>query len=332
MIYFASIIDVTMGGGTPKWDFIHPETPRPLMERLAKYRDHVASFIYAIIEAFGGEILGDQLRELRLSEIQVIFSVLKHKDLLFYVVFVADIKDNPKAVNKIFMEFYKKYYNDFDELLTSEIISQTLIEKLRTAMAQFLVQFTRVNKLFGTRDIRHLIASYVVSLAITFVLVGITWLINHMLGLMDSSPITFALLVFFMVFVLPALPIGYLTEYRRFAVLIAYMNSITTVVGATIVWQPLLLSYARFVWEATTEYILLGAAILGGLMLGTILAMLSYIIAQFFEYRTLTSVRELRYIKPMESVPIGEEIKSEEEEEEAGVKAPSMEDMGFEEN
>ena len=328
MIYFINIIDVTIGGGTPKWYFIHPETPEPLRKRLYKYRDLMSGFVYSIITAFGNEILGAKLRELKLSEIQVIFSTLKHRDYLYYVIFVTDIKDNPSAVNKIFLKFYKKYYKDFDEILSGEIISTDISEKLRTAMAQFLVPYSRQNPALGARDTRHLFTSYVLSMIITGILALITWVVNRSTQphLMDANPLLFAALVFLMIFVIPGIPIGIFTQYRKFAVVVAYTVSLTMVLGATIMWQDLLISYAELVVPPGVEMriLLLVGAILAGLMLGTILMMISYAIAWYFETRKLTSIRPLATV----TMPSLEEEPTEESP--GNGEVPSVEDISVE--
>ena len=323
MIYFINIIDVTAGGGTPKWYFIHPETPEALRKRLYKYRDLMSGFAYSIITAFGEEILGAKLRELKLSDVQMIFSTLRHKDYLYYVIFVADIKDNPSAVNRIFLKFYRKYYDDFDKILTSEIIPTDITEKLRTAMAQFLVPYSRQNPAFGARDKKHLFMSYFVSMLITGIMALTAWITNRIPQphLMDANPLLFAALVFLLIFVIPGIPIGILTQYRKFAVIVAYLNSLTIVMITTILWQELLISYAELIVSAGVELriLVLVGALLAGLMLGTILMFIAYITAWFFETRKLTSIRPLETVARAKSVP-DEEIERE-------IEVPSTEEI-----
>ena len=320
MIYFISIIDVSEGGGIPKWDFIHPDTPEPLRERLEKYRELAASFIYGIITAFGGEIVGDRIRELRLSEIQTIFMKLNHKGAIFYVVFIIDIRDHPAAVKKIFLKFYKKYYNEFDEVLMGVTASIASIERLRTAMSQFLVSYARKSRAFGARDTVHMLSSYVVSLMVTGLFAVIVWLYNHLYHVMETDPIRIVALVFFMLFILPAVPIGFLTQFRKNAIIVAYLNSLSIVVGAAFLWQDMLRSSAASILgEQPESVVILGAAGLVGIMLGTVLAFLSMFIASFFEYTRLTSLRPLRFVP---EVSVAEEAKPQEAEGAPEVQAP----------
>ncbi len=320
LIYFVSIIDVSEGGGVPKWDFIHPDTPHPLRERLEKYRELAASFVYGIITAFGGEIVGDRVRELRLSEIQTIFMRMKHKGSIYYVVFIVDIRDNPKAVYRAFMRFYRKYYNDFDEILTSIAVSTATIERLRTAMSKFLVPYARTNRTFGARDRTHLIASYCVSLIVTSILAIAVWLINNQYSLKEQNTVLFAGLVFLLLFFVPALPIGILTQYRKLAFIVGYLDSLSIVLGAAVLWHEMLTSSAEsLIGMHATTLVVVSAAALIGLMLGTVLAFAALIVAWFFETRKLTSIRPLKLI-PEE--PITTEGKREAKEE-----IPSLEEI-----
>ena len=326
MIYFVSIIDVSEGGGVPKWDFIHPDTPHPLRERLEKYRELAASFVYGIITAFGGEIVGDRVRELRLSEIQTIFMRLKHKDAMYYVVFIVDIRDNPKAVYRAFIRFYRKYYKEFDEILTSIAVSTSLIERLRTAMAQFLFPYARTSQAFGARDYRHLFSSYLVSLLITGILAMFVWLLNHVYDIKDKNPLLLAGLVFLFIFFLPAMPIGFLTQYKKWGVIVGYLDSLSMVVSATVLWRDMLSSSAASILGKEPEsMVLIGAAGLVGIMLGTVLAFMSIIVAGYFEARKLTCIRPLKLIpeapivseekpKEAEALPSIEEISLQKEE------------------
>lgn len=344
LIYFISIIDVSEGGGVPKWDFIHPDTPKPLRERLEKYRELAASFIYGIITAFGGEIVGDRLRELRLSEIKTIFMKIDHKGAIFYAVFIVDIKDHPSAVKKIFMKFYKKYYNEFDEVLMGITTPISTIERLRTAMSQFLVPYARKSRAFGARDTVHMLSSYVISLTITGLLAGLVWLYNHLFHLMETDPMKIVALSFFTLFIIPAIPIGFLTQFRKNAIIVSYLNSLSIVVGAALLWQDMLRSSAASILgEQPESIIILGAAGLVGIMLGTVLAFLSMMLASFFEHSRLTALRPLKLVpevsvvgetKPQEKsevpsvpAPLEMEEKEEEKEESEQIEAPSI-DMG----
>lgn len=297
MIQFISLIDIE-GGGVPKWDFIHPAAPERLRDRLQKYRKLASSFIYAVITAFGEEIVGQRIRELRLSEIKFIFMPLEHEGHLFYAVFIVDMKDNPVATRRAFMRFYEKNYTDFDEILIEEMVSKHIIEELRHSMAQFLDPLARDNELFCRRDTLHFLSSYMVSLLCSGALTSLLWGVNQTFSLMESHPISIAVLVFGCLFVLPGIPIGILTQYGRHAIGVAFLNSVTIVIGATLLWQEILLSSAETIVGATiVREILIASATLVGTMLGTMLALISFVIAKFFERRKLTC------ITPFEKIP-----------------------------
>jgi len=322
LIYFISIIDVSEGGGVPKWDFIHPDTPKPLRERLEKYRELAASFVYGIITAFGGEIIGDRIRELRLSEIQTIFMRLRHGGAMYYVVFIVDIRDKPAAVYRIFMKFYRRYRDAFDEIFTEVAVPTSTIERLRNAMAQFLVPYARKSRTFGARDLRHMLSSYMVSVIITTILAIIVWGINKIYNLKATQPMTLVALAFTMLFMVPSIPIGFLTQYRRLAVVVAYLNSLSVVVGAALLWQDILRSGAASILGRPPEsMVIIGAAALVGVMLGTVLAFLSILIAGFYEARKLTSIRPLKLIP---EVAVEEERRESKE-----VGLPSMEEIAI---
>lgn len=296
MIQFISVIDIE-GGGISKWDFIHPAAPKQLRERLEKYRKLASSFIYAVITAFGEEIVGQRIRELRLSEIKFIFMPLEHDGTLYYVVSIVDMKDNPVATQRAFMNFYKNHYHNFDEILTGISVSKSTMERLRSAMEQFLVPLAWRGKFFGKRDKIHLSSSYLVSLLFSGLLTGILWGSNELFRLMETNPILMALLVFGGLFVLPGILIGYLTQYGRHAIGVAFLNSLTIVFGATFLWQNLLLSSAETIIGTTvSKEILIASSILMGLMLGTMLALVSFLIAKFFERRKLTCIKRLQHI------------------------------------
>ncbi|MCR8433352.1 MAG: hypothetical protein QXH55_03675 [Candidatus Korarchaeota archaeon] len=308
MIYFVSIVDVESEGGISKWHFIHPETPEALRKRLYEYRDLISSFAYAIIRAFGSEIIGEKLRELKLSDVQIVFSTIEHKGRLYYVIFIADIRDNSSAVDRIFTAFYKKYYKDFDSILSGPIINTTIVDRLKAAFAQFLFPHARQNPLLGARDLRHFIISYLMAVAITGLLAFMTWVINRIPqpSLMNTNPILFALIVFLLIFVAPGIPIGMITQYRRFAFAVAYMDSLTITLISLVVWRDLLLSYASFAEQYVPDVTILLAigAILIGAMLGTMLMFISYGVAWYFEARRLTSVRSLITLgAPIEKKP-----------------------------
>jgi len=143
---------------------------------------------------------------------------------------------------------------------------------------------------------------------------------------MDANPLLFAALVFLMIFVIPGIPIGIFTQYRKFAVVVAYTVSLTMVLGTTIMWQDLLISYAELVVPPGVEMriLLLVGAILAGLMLGTILMMISYAIAWYFETRKLTSIRPLATV----TMPSLEEEPTEESS--GSGEVPSVEDISVE--
>lgn len=298
MIYFTSIVDVESEGGIPRWYFIHPETPPTLRKRLYDYKDLISSFAYAIIKAFGSEILGERLRELKLSDVQIIFSTIQHKDRMFHVIFIADIRDYAPAVDRIFYAFYRKYHDEFDKILMSPIIDVASAERLKTAFAQFLFPYSRQNPLLGARDLKHLLMSYAITVTITGILMLAAWIINRIPKphLMDANPILFATLVFLLVFAIPGIPIGLITQYRKFASIVAYMNSLTVTLTSLAIWRDLLLSYARFAEPYVPDLLILLiiGSILAGAMLGTFLMFISYGVAWYFESRTLTSVRSLK--------------------------------------
>lgn len=297
MIHFVSLIDIE-GGGASRWDFIHPDTPDPLRERLEKYRDLASNFIYAVISAFGDEIVGDQIRELRLSEIKFVFMPLEENDKLYYAVFIVDMKDNPVATRRIFMDFFRKNKQQFNKVLTGPRIRKNIMERLRSAMAQFLVPRARQKKVFSARNKKHLFCSYLVSLLLSGILTTALWGINESYHLMDTNPILLAVFVFIFVFLLPGIPIGILTQYGRNAIIVAFLNSLTIVIAATFLWQDLLLSGARVISQnMISKGILIATASLVGIMLGTTLAIVSFIFAKYFERRRLTC------IKPLSNIP-----------------------------
>lgn len=330
MIYFINIIDVSEEGGVYKWYFIHPDTPEPLREKLEKSKELAGGFIYGIINAFGGEIIGDRVRELRLSEVKAIFMKLDHKDTTYYVFFIVDIRDNPSAVKKIFMKFYRKYYEEFDKILMKP--DEYIEERLRIAMAQFLTQYVRRRKTFGARDTTHMLLSYIVSLAITGLLASFVWLYNRLSHLMEIDPMRFAMLSFFVIFILPAIPIGFLTQYKKNAIIVAYLNSLSIVIGVALLWRDMLRSGAASILGKPPESIvILGAAGLVGIMLGTVLAFLSMIVASLFECSRLTSLRPLKLIPEPLIAKKAEQFKPSKVPEAPSIDVESLSQMGEEE-
>lgn len=265
--------------------------------------------------------MGDRIRELRLSEIKFTFMPLEHKDDLFYVVFIVDMKDNPVATQRTFMDFYHRHFEAFDEILTGTSVPTNTVERLRNSMAQFLVPLARDNKFFSARDKTHLASSYVVSLLISTLFTISLWGVNVQFDLMEESPIVLAELVFVLLFLLPGIPIGILTQYGRHAIIVAFLNSLTVVVGATVLWQDLLLRSAhQFIGSIVVREIVILSATLVGIMLGTTLALVSYLLAKFFERRRLTCIKRLKHIPAI--------VKTEPPDFDKPPKAPPIEEMG----
>ena len=112
MIYYVTIVDFTETTGECKWDYIHPDTPDDLFEHLSEVKDFIPPTTFGIVSVISKDLFGDQLRRMEFEDLQIVIGRMNFEGKEFYVFFLTDIRDNPEAVWRIFMEF-QNYYSQY---------------------------------------------------------------------------------------------------------------------------------------------------------------------------------------------------------------------------
>ena len=294
MIYYLAIIDVSSQTGVCKWDFIHPDTHEELFEHLKSVIDYIPPMTYGIVSVVSKELFGDQLRRMEFSEMQIIIGKLTHGDKDYYVIFLADIKDHPKAVWRIFNKFYEEEKPLFDKVLAETPVDIEDLNRLRSAFAAFLVDHFRKNPLLGARDTKSFIVSLLLSTAIMGILVGISWLINHIYHLVDQAEtwLAYIYMVLIMNFIMPGPFIGYFTQYRKHAEAVSLINGFLWASITSMIYHAPLIAGLKntFGIEVGAMEVALFTMISGGIY-GAVLALISAVFAVYFEHRKLTCPR-----------------------------------------
>lgn len=294
MIYYTTIVDISGETGISKWDFIHPDTPKNLYDHLKGVRDYIPSMTYGIVSVVSKDLFGDRLRRMEFQDMQIVIGKLSHGNQEFYVFFLCDIKDHPKAVWKSFMDFYREERDLFNRILTEEIIESADIERLRTAFSAFLVNRYRKNPLLGARDNRSLIVMLLISFAIMSAFVFVSWVINHMYHLIDrqESWLKYTAMILLFHFALPGPIFGYITRYRRHAEIICIANGLIWALIISTVWYETLRIgiYNSFHVEVNV-WIFYAFVLISGAIYGATLMLLTVPSATFFERRYLTTPR-----------------------------------------
>ncbi|GEM_PF-3626400 len=300
MIYYLAIIDVSTETGICKWDFIHPDTHEDLFEHLKSVIDYIPSMTYSIVSVISKELFGEQLRRMEFSEMQIVMGRLTHRDRDYYVLFLADIKDHPKALWRIFNRFYEEEKELFDKVLSEGIVDVADLNRLRTAFAAFLVDYFR-NNVLGRRDLKAFAVGLILSIAIIGGLVGISWLINHIYHLVDRAEtwLAYVYMILIMNFIMPGPFVGYITQYRKHAEAVSLINGFLWATITSIIYHRALLASIKNTFNiivGTWELILF--TIVSGAIYGAVLVLISTIFAIFFEHRKLTAPR----IIPMKGI------------------------------
>jgi len=287
--------------GVSKWDYIHPDTPKELYEHLKSVRDYIPPMTYGIVSVISKELFGDRLRRMEFAEMQIVIGKLLHEKKEYYVFFLADIRDHPKAVWRIFMEFYEEEKDVFDKVLSSDIVEIADMDRLRNAFSAFLVNYFRKNPLWGARDWTAFLISLLISVGIMGALVVFSWLINHQYHLIEekTSWITYTYMIIIMNFILPGPLIGYITQYRKHAEMISLINGIIwALVISSIYFNTLQIGIQNsFNIVVSTEMFYI-FVLISGVIYGAVLMLVSMPFATFFELRKLTSPRTEFVIGP----------------------------------
>lgn len=295
MIYYVTIVDMSGETGVSKWDYIHPDTPKELYEHLKDVRDYIPPMTYGIVSVVSKELFGDRLRRMELTDMQIVIGKLVHGEKEYYVFFLADIKDNPRAVWRIFMAFYEEERETFDRILSFDIVEVADINRLRNAFSAFLVNFFRKSALWGARDNVAFIISLLLSTAIMGILVAISWLINHQYNLINekTSWVTYTYIIILMNFIIPGPIIGYITQYRRHAEVISLINGVIwTLIISSIYYTQLQIGIRNSFNITVSPGIFYIFVLISGIIYGAALMLVSVPFATFFETRKLTSPRK----------------------------------------
>ncbi len=306
MLYYVTVVDMSGETGISKWDYVHPETPRALFEHLKAVRDYIPPMTYGIVSVVSRDLFGDRLRRMEFAEMQIVIGKLRHGEKAYYVFFLADIRDHPRAVWKIFMDFYEEQRDLFDKILTSEIVEVADTERLRNSFSAYLVDKYRKSPLLGARDRKSLLVGFLITLAVMSCLVMITWWINHIYHLIDkqSTWLTYTYVIIVMHFIAPGPIIGYITQYRKHAEAICVANGLIWALIVSSIWYETL---QIGIWNSfhirMSPSIFYMFVIISGLIYGAVLMMSTIPFAEFFERHTLTSPRHIPISKEQPMIP-----------------------------
>ncbi len=300
MIYYATIVDISGETGISKWDYIHPETPRNLYEHLKVVRDYIPSMTYGIVSVVSKDLFGDRLRRMEFQDMQIVIGKLKHGKSEYYVFFLVDIRDNPKAVWRAFMDFYQEEKEIFDKVLMEEIIESADVERLRNAFSAFLVNRYRKNPLLGARDEKSLMVMLLITMGVMSIFALITWLINHYYQLIDHREtwLAYTAIVLIFHFALPGPIMGFITRYKKHAEIVSVVNGLVWALIVSIIWRKTLETGIRHSFNLTlSPYIFFSFVLISGVIYGATLMLMSLPFACYFEYRYLTTPRRIFTIK-----------------------------------
>ena len=296
MIYYVTIVDFTESTGECKWDYIHPDTPDDLFEHLSDVKDFIPPTTFGIVSVISRDLFGDQLRRMEFKDLQIVIGRMEFNGKEYYVFFLTDIRDNPTAVWNIFREFYESERKDFEKVLSAEVVDMDDINRLRNAFSAFLVKYYRENPIWGGRDRRSLIVEFLLSFAIMGLLAIVTWYINREFGLLktSSSWITFTFVILVMHFIIPGPIIGYITQYRKHAEIIALLNGVIWTIIVSLLWYDQLQIGIRNSFHIQVNVLVFWIfVIISGLIYGATLILTTVPFASYFEKKSLTSPRKI---------------------------------------
>jgi len=309
MIYYATIVDVSGETGVSRWDYIHPNTPRELYEHLKGVRDYIPPMTYGIVSVVSKDLFGDRLRRMEFTDMQIVIGKLLHDDKEYYVFFLTDIKDHPKAVWKAFMDFYSQERTLFGRILSSTIVEVADVERLKNAFSAFLVNRFRKNPLLGARDLRSFMLSFAITIMAMSLLVLMTWTINHIYGLIENQKywVTLTFIILMMHFILPGPIIGFITQYRRHAEAISITNGLLwAFIISTIYYETLKIGIWNSFHIRIEPHIYYIFVIISGLIYGAALMLSTVPFACLFEWRYLTTPRKIKITSPPPQKPAEE--------------------------
>jgi len=296
VIYYVTIVDMSEETGISRWDYIHPETPSTLFEHLKEVRDYIPPMTYGIVSVVSKDLFGDRLRRMEFSDMQIIIGKIGVDGREYYVFFIADIRDHHKAVWRTFMEFFNEEKKSFERILSMEIVDVAEMERLRNAFSAFLVDRYRKNPTFGARDMRSLLFSFMISMLAMGLLALLTWYLNHVYGFINRQEywLTFTYIIIVMHFILPGPIIGYITQYRKHSEIICITSGILWALIISWIYHDIL---QLGIWNSfhieVGPLVFYTFALISGLIYGAALMVSTIPFACMFEWKYLTTPREI---------------------------------------
>jgi len=279
--------------GSRIWHFVHPKIREDILEKIAG-KDHaaIANLCYALA-TFGYETLGTNLQVVVFENAKMIFRYIKiEEDKTYLAIAVVDLMDQPSTVWRKISSFIKRYKDDlmFLERISQEPIPIEEVErtklKLRREFITILDKSVRKFSILGRRDSKNLVAALIISLVFYFIMVGITYWIYKFTPI-GSEMSSFAGVVFFLDFLLPAIFIGWITGYWKGGIINGLIVMIIALMVLASIWWDALVAISSSLLglpsQALLAGILIASSILGGTM-GLLAAATAWILV---ETRTL---------------------------------------------
>ena len=279
--------------GSRIWHFVHPKIREDILEKIAG-KDHtaIANLCYALA-TFGYETLGTNLQVVVFENAKMIFRYIKiEEDKTYLAIAVVDLMDQPSTVWRKISSFIKRYRDDlmFLERTSQEPIPIEEVErtklKLRREFITILDKSVRKFSILGRRDSKNLAAALIISLVFYFIMVGITYWIYKFTPI-GSEMSSFAGVVFFLDFLLPAIFIGWITGYWKGGIINGLIVMIIALMVLASIWWDALVAISSSLLglpsQALLAGILIASSILGGTM-GLLAAATAWILV---ETRTL---------------------------------------------
>ena len=280
--------------GSMIWHFVHPKIRTDFLEKIAG-KDHAAitNLSYALA-MFGYETIGSNLQVVVFENAKLIFRYIPCCDKKLLVVAVVDLLDHPKAVWEIIEELVREGREDIENLLSTleKPVSEQEIEKSKLKLTRILVSLlesrVRKIKILATRDYRNTIAALIPSILFYFLMAGLT-IYLHQLYINMPANLLAGLLVIFN-FLIPSIFIGWVTGFRKGAVINSVIVTILSLYILAALWWNALVTIAYYIFGVTQETILVGIFVIG-LILGEAMGLIARSIAwRFVESKTLIPI------------------------------------------
>jgi len=283
MIY---LLYIAWEDGRLIWHYIHPEIPEEIIERIAG-KDHsvITGFISAL-SMFSYELLGSRMQSVILENVKITYRYVELDGHKLIGVAITDLKDDMKLVWRIIDRFLREEKENILKMMTQ--ISSEEYERLslifKSHLTKILKKAQRKIEKLAHRDARSLVYSFLVSIAVYAVMIGLVYYLNKTFSLIElgrMDELVYLILMFN--FIIPGVIIGYTTGWVKGTLINSILISILTLATLSLIWWPILVNIASSMLHISPEAVIIGiffvALILGGGM-GLVASIVAWLLVE----------------------------------------------------